>query len=56
MIIGNFRIASSSYTGTIQTLTFKTEAVFEPLEKKTDKSPDFRVTSRGSVYFGGSYR
>jgi uncharacterized protein (DUF736 family) len=45
MTIGKFNIAGTSYTGVIETLTFKTEAVFEPVEKKTDKSPDFRITN-----------
>jgi uncharacterized protein (DUF736 family) len=45
MIIGNFRTAGSSYTGTVKTLTFTTEAVFEPAAKKTDKSPDYRITN-----------
>jgi len=45
MIIGNFTFTDGRYTGVIQTLTFTTEAVIEPTEKKTDKSPDYRITS-----------
>jgi uncharacterized protein (DUF736 family) len=42
--VGNFKPAGDSYTGVIKTLTFNTEAVFEPIEKKSEKSPDYRVT------------
>lgn len=45
MFIGNFKPAGDSYAGTIKTLTFKTEAVFEPIEKKSEKAPDYRVTT-----------
>jgi Protein of unknown function (DUF736) len=45
MIIGTFKSIGSSFTGIIQTLAFKTEAVFEPAEKKGDNSPDFRITT-----------
>ena len=45
MFIGNFKSAGNSYSGVIQTLTFKVEAVFEPIEKKSAKSPDYRVTT-----------
>src|ERR1700686_1639539 len=45
MFIGNFKPAGDSYAGVIKTLTFKTEAVFEPIEKKSEKSPDYRVTT-----------
>jgi uncharacterized protein (DUF736 family) len=55
MFIGNFKSAGDSYTGTIQTLTFTTEAVFEPLEKKSDKSPDYRVTN-GNTDIGVAWK
>jgi uncharacterized protein (DUF736 family) len=55
MFIGNFRTAGSSYTGVIKTLTFKTEAVFEPIEKKSEKSPDYRVTS-GNTDIGVAWK
>ncbi len=38
MFIGNFIPAGDSYTGVIKTLTFNTEAVFEPIERKSEKS------------------
>jgi uncharacterized protein (DUF736 family) len=43
MYIGNFDKEGDNYTGIIQTLTFTTKATFVPLEKKNDKSPDYRV-------------
>jgi uncharacterized protein (DUF736 family) len=42
---GQFRTAGSSYNGVIRTLTITTEAIFEPPRKKTDKSPDYRITN-----------
>jgi uncharacterized protein (DUF736 family) len=55
MIIGKFNITGTGYTGVIQTLTFKTQAVFEPVEKKTDKSPDFRITN-GETDIGAAWK
>jgi uncharacterized protein (DUF736 family) len=55
MIIGNFTLTDGRYTGLIQTLTFSTEAVFEPVEKKTDKSPDFRITT-GDTEIGVAWK
>ncbi len=55
MIIGNFKLADDSYVGTIQTLAFTTEAVFEPADKKTDQSPDYRVTT-GSTEIGVAWK
>jgi uncharacterized protein (DUF736 family) len=45
MFIGNFKPVGDNYTGIIRTLTVKIEAVFEPIERKNDKSPDYRVTT-----------
>jgi uncharacterized protein (DUF736 family) len=45
-IIGIFtKQENGSYVGTIETLTFKTQATFEPLTKRGEKSPDYRITS-----------
>jgi len=55
MFIGNFKPAGDSYTGVIKTLTFKTEAVFEPIEKKSEKSPDYRVTN-GNTDIGVAWK
>jgi len=44
-IIGYFtKQDNGSYTGSIETLTVKTRATFEPTEKRGDKSPDYRIT------------
>lgn len=45
MFIGNFRPVGDNYTGVIKTLTFKIDAVFEAIEKKGEKAPDYRVTT-----------
>ncbi len=44
MIIGTFKTAGSSFTGTIETLNFRADVVFEPITGKGEKSPDYRVT------------
>jgi uncharacterized protein (DUF736 family) len=55
MFIGNFTSSGENYTGVIRTLTFTTEAIFEALEKKGEKSPDYRVTN-GSTDIGVAWR
>jgi uncharacterized protein (DUF736 family) len=35
----------SSRSGVIKTLAFKIDAVFESIEKKSEKAPDYRVTT-----------
>ena len=45
MFIGNSKPMGDNFTGVIQTLTFNTEATFERIEKKGDKSLDFRFTN-----------
>lgn len=45
-IIGIFtKQENGTYSGTIETLTLKQRAIFEPLTKRGDKSPDYRITS-----------
>ncbi len=55
MIIGTFKPTGSTFAGTIETLSFKAEAVFEPIAGKSEKSPDFRVTS-GHADLGVAWR
>jgi uncharacterized protein (DUF736 family) len=44
--IGSFtKDATGSYNGTIQTLTLNVRATIRPVEKMSDKAPDFRVHS-----------
>jgi uncharacterized protein (DUF736 family) len=44
-IIGYFsKQENGSYTGSIDTLTIKTKATFEPVQKRGEKSPDYRIT------------
>jgi uncharacterized protein (DUF736 family) len=35
---------NGGFTGTIETLTLSTRATFEPLAKRGEKSPDYRIT------------
>lgn len=55
MIIGNFNLIDGSYKGVIRTLTFTTEAIFEPAEKKSDNSPDFRI-GNGATEIGVAWK
>src|ERR1700728_2394362 len=55
MIIGNFQQHAGRYTGEIRTLTFSAETTIEPVDKRGDKSPDYRVTS-GDVELGAAWK
>jgi uncharacterized protein (DUF736 family) len=45
-IIGNFtKQDNGGFIGTIETLTLKGRVTFEPLTKRGEKSPDYRITS-----------
>ncbi len=41
--IGTFKKDGAGYSGTIETLTLKAKITFEPVEKRSDSAPDFRV-------------
>ena len=41
--IGTFKKDGAGYSGTIETLTLKAKITFEPVEKRNDNAPDFRV-------------
>jgi len=41
--IGTFKKDGAGYAGTIETLTLKARLTFEPIEKRGDSAPDFRV-------------
>jgi uncharacterized protein (DUF736 family) len=54
-IIGNFtKQDNGGYGGTIETLTLQAHVTFEPLSKRGEKSPDYRVTS-GSADIGAAW-
>lgn len=55
MIIGNFKRAGETFTGTIRTLTISAEAAFEPTTKTSDKSPDYRLTV-GNAEIGAAWK
>jgi uncharacterized protein (DUF736 family) len=55
-IIGHFTTQENGgFIGTIQTLTFSTRATFEPLSKRGDKSPDYRIMF-GLVDLGAAWK
>ena len=41
--IGNFKKDGAGYAGSIETLTLSAKLTFEPVEKRSDYAPDFRV-------------
>jgi uncharacterized protein (DUF736 family) len=54
-IIGTFtKQENGSYTGTIDTLTFRVHATFEPQAKRGKSSPEFRIVS-GLSDFGAAW-
>ena len=55
MIIGNFKTTDDGYSGIIKTLTFTTEAVFEPTGKRSEQSPDSRITN-GDTEIGVAWK
>lgn len=53
-IIGNFQKQDDGYTGSIRTLTLNTKATLRPVEKTTEKAPDYRVFA-GAVEIGAAW-
>ena len=53
-IIGTFTKQDDTYQGTLATLTLKTKASFRPVEKTSDKSPDFRIFA-GNIEIGAAW-
>jgi uncharacterized protein (DUF736 family) len=41
--IGTFKKDGAGYAGNVETLTLKARITFEPVNKKSDNAPDFRV-------------
>ena len=62
MIIGNFTFDKKSgvYIGDVTTLSFhRTSMMFRPLEKSSDKEPDYRIVAQGAfgyVEFGAAWK
>lgn len=62
MNIGNFQFSKDSgvYIGDVTTLSFhRTGLMFRPVEKSSDKEPDFRVVAQGAfgfVEFGSAWK
>jgi len=48
--IGTFKKDGNGYAGNIETLTLKAKITFEPVDKKSDKAPDFRVFQIADEY------
>ena len=54
--IGTFtQAANGSFTGTITTLTLKAKTTIRPVEKESDKAPDYRLAI-GSVECGAGWK
>jgi len=41
--IGTFKKDGAGYAGTIETLTLRAQLTFEPIEKRSESAPDYRV-------------
>lgn len=54
--IGTFTQADNgSFSGTVKTLTLDTKATLRPIDKESDKAPDFRLAV-GSVECGAGWK
>ena len=53
-IIGNFTKQENGYQGTIATLTLKSKVNIVPVEKTSEKAPDFRVFAK-NVEIGAAW-
>ena len=53
-IIGTFTKQENGYQGTIATLTLKSKVNIVPVEKTSEKSPDFRIFA-GNVELGAAW-
>jgi len=54
--IGTFtQAANCSFTGTIKTLTLNAKATLRPIDKESDKAPDYRLAV-GSVECGAGWK
>ena len=54
--IGNFtQAANGSFTGTIKTLTLNAKATLRPVDKESEKAPDYRLAV-GSVECGAGWK
>lgn len=55
-IIGKFTAKDDgSFTGSVETLTLKIKTVIRPVEKDSDKAPDFRLQSP-AIEFGAAWK
>lgn len=46
--IGTFTRDGDKLTGAINTLALKSKATFQPIEKKSERMPDYRVYANGA--------
>ena len=53
-IIGNFTKQENGFQGTIATLTLKSKVNIVPVEKTSEKAPDFRIFAR-NVEIGAAW-
>ena len=54
-IIGTFVADGDTFTGTLKTLTLNTKATLRSVEKESEKSPDFRL-STGDMDVGAGWK
>jgi len=55
-IIGTFTQNGNGLTGSVKTLTLNAKVRFVPLEKDSDKAPDYRVIAGTSVELGAAWK
>lgn len=53
--IGSFTREGDKFTGAINTLTLKTKAIFQPIDKASVQAPDFRIYGNGGAELGAAW-
>ncbi len=53
--IGNFASSGNGFTGTVKTLALNVKAKLVPVERTSEKGPDFRILA-GNVEFGAAWK
>jgi uncharacterized protein (DUF736 family) len=53
--IGNFTSNGSGFIGTVKTLSLNVKAKLVPVERASEKGPDFRILA-GNVEFGAAWK
>ena len=54
--IGTFTRSGDTFNGTVKTVMFKAKVTIRPVDKTSDKAPDYRIAAEGSVDLGAGWK